>query len=65
MVRFLLCKTDWDESNPGESDFITVPLGNNRAMIAPLWDDYLLSPLLDNSVRAEYVAGQYLSVTCT
>ncbi len=48
---------------PGESDFITVPLGNNRAMIAPLWDDYLLSPLLDNSVRAEYVAGQYLSVT--
>jgi hypothetical protein len=32
-------------------------------MIAPLWDDYLLDPLLDNLVTARYMPNQYLQVT--
>ena len=52
----------------GVSDFFPVPLGSTRASIAPLWDDFLLvqstvSIPVNNAVRAEYAAGQYLSVT--
>ena len=52
-----------------QPDFFPGPLGANSngvfgsAKIAPLWDDYLLDPLLDNSVTARYVPNQYLQVT--
>jgi hypothetical protein len=45
-------------------DFITLPtLGSGPSYIAPLWDDFLLNPALNNSVRASYVPDQYLAVT--
>jgi len=60
-------------SQPVQSDYAPGPLGSansgntssvaGTAMIAPLWDDYLLDPLLDNLVTARYMPNQYLQVT--
>ena len=60
-------------SQPVKSDYAPGPLGSansgntssvaGTAMIAPLWDDYLLDPLLDNLVTARYMPNQYLQVT--
>ena len=60
-------------SQPERPDYAPGPLGSansgnessvaGTAMIAPLWDDYLLDPLLDNLVTARYMPNQYLQVT--
>jgi hypothetical protein len=60
-------------SQPVRPDWKPGPLGSansgdstsvaGTAMIAPLWDDYLLDPLLDNLVTARYMPNQYLQVT--
>jgi hypothetical protein len=60
-------------SQPGLADWQSGPLGSansgssgsvaGTAMIAPLWDDYQLHPLLDNLVTARYMPNQYLQVT--
>lgn len=56
----------FSQNEPG---FIPGPLGANSngvfgsAKIAPLWDDYLLDPQLNNLVTARYVPNQYLQVT--
>jgi hypothetical protein len=52
-----------------QPDFFPGPLGANSngvsgsAKIAPLWDDYLLDPGLNNLVTARYLPNQYLQVT--
>jgi hypothetical protein len=56
-----------------QQDYFSHPLGSSNsedsgnvagtAMIAPLWDDYLLDRSLNNLVTARYEPNQYLQVT--